>query len=222
MRIGIGKILLSIVLLVWIFYSIVSTASFVNVNDDNLVTKSYIKSAVSNTNWWRVFVTFIILAETISHFFYIDIKNKNNILEKNIIWNSMLPMLESGEKIKLVVWYYKNYDLEYWDLVAYNFSWNNKNIYIKILKAKPNDYIEFKNNNIFINWKEMKNSIWEKYFFSKEEQNLMKLFIKNQKLKKWSYFIFWDNVKFSIDSRKFWWVWKKDFIWKFLKWKKKL
>ena len=170
---------------------------------------------------FKIIIIFIIIG-IIFQFFYFDLEKNSNktILIKNIEWSSMEPMIKNWEKAKLFVWYYENNNLKIWDLVAYDRTWKWKKLYIKILKAKWWDEINFDNKKLFINWKEMLNSVWIEYIFSKNEQKLIQLFIRNWKLKENSYLIFWDNVINSIDSRKFWAIWKKDIIWKFKKIKK--
>ena len=162
-------------------------------------------------------ITIFIILGIIFQFFYFDLKKNSNknFLIKNIEWSSMQPMLVNWEKLKLFVWFYRKNNLKIWDLVAYDRTWKWKKLYIKILKVKWWDKLHFIKNNLFINWVKMKNSVWIKYIFSKNEQKLINLFIINWKLKENSYLIFWDNISNSIDSRKFWAIWKKDIIWKF-------
>lgn len=160
-------------------------------------------------------------------------KCKVNIFIKNIEGYSMEPKILNWTKIELVEWYYNCNPLKIWEIIAYRYDENkfikevNKDrknkikllkteniIFVKLLKAKWWDKIYFKNNNIYINDIEMINSIWKKYIFSKEEKDLMYLFLKNNKLKKWYFFVFWDNIKSSKDSRKIWWIKKENIIWK--------
>lgn len=137
-------------------------------------------------------------------------------VEKNISGNSMNPLFKNGEKVHFLIWYYRCNNLQRGDIIAYDFA-NTGNIYMKILYGFPGDKIFFEENKIFINNKELKNSSWNSYFFTDAEIQLMNLFIKNNILDKWSYFIFWDNIWNSDDSRKFWAIWEKNIVWKFIK-----
>lgn len=137
-------------------------------------------------------------------------------VEKNISGNSMNPLFKNGEKVYFLIWYYRCNNLQRGDIIAYDFA-NTGNIYMKILYGFPGDKIFFEENKIFINNKELKNSSWNSYFFTDAEIQLMNLFIKNNILDKWSYFIFWDNIWNSDDSRKFWAIWEKNIVWKFNK-----
>jgi hypothetical protein len=69
---------------------------------------------------------------------------------------------------------------------------------------------------LYIGEKEMLNSLWNSYHFTSEEQKMISLYITEEWiLKNRAYFIFWDNIWNSKDSRKFWGIWKSDIIWKF-------
>lgn len=148
-------------------------------------------------------------------FFHVE-NNCWHIISKNIIGNSMYPLIKNNEIIDLHINFYKCNSLNRWDIIAYNF-WSEWKLYIKKLYIFPWDMIVFKENKLILNKSILKNSIWEVYKFSNEEINLLKLYINEQnRLKDNTYFIFGDNINNSNDSRKFWWIWKKDIIWKFI------
>lgn len=140
---------------------------------------------------------------------------KENIVvtTKTVSGNSMYPMLSNWEKINLMEWYYNNKEVELWDLVSYNYAWKYE--YIKIVKATSKEKVEIIWSNLYINWEIMKNSESEIYEFTENEIKLLSLYISNNKIPEWSFFIFWDNVKESTDSRKFWAISKQDLFWKF-------
>ena len=142
---------------------------------------------------------------------------KINISNKNIEWSSMSPMYNNWDKIDLMIDYYNNCNKKVvkWDIIAYNYWWN-KLALIKIVKVTFKDKVIIQNNNLIVNWNILVNSIWNKYMFSEKELNMFRLYIKDGKIPDDSYFIFWDNVANSIDSRKFWAVSKQDFLWKFI------
>lgn len=148
----------------------------------------------------------------------IDIKNKCIIesVEKEIIWNSMYPLLNNQQKVLLFVDYYTKCKInpKKWDIIAYNYL-GNKLPLIKIIKADENDIISSSWWTLLINNIEMKNSIWNIYNFTEAEINMIMFFVKNWKLEKDRYLFFWDNINNSIDSRKFWAKLKKEFLWKF-------
>lgn len=144
-----------------------------------------------------------------------DDLTKYTILQKTIEWDSMKPLLKNGEKVDLVVWYYKDNDPKVWDIIAFNYGWW-KHAYIKMIKATFSDDVEIKQNNLLINGEVMKNSIWEVYQFLPWEIKMLWLYAKDWNIPEGSYLIFWDNVTDSVDSRKFWAVSKDDMYWKFL------
>jgi len=139
----------------------------------------------------------------------------NNYEEKIIKWDSMEPLLKNGSRVFFDKKAYKSlWDIEKDDLILYDFKWD-KNPIIKRIVAKDTSIVSIENNSIFVDWKEIKNSIWESYNFSINEQKVMKMYIdKNWNIPKKSFFILWDNTKNSIDSRKFWAVSFNDIFWK--------
>jgi signal peptidase I len=164
----------------------------------------------------HIYISILILfIWLIFYFFYLQSKNNHEIiLEKTISWFSMEPLIKSWEKVKLIVWFYDYNDIKRWDLVAYDFAWK-KDLFIKQVRVLPWDNLIIKDKKLYINNEVMKNSIWNEYIFSPWEQKLLNLYIINWKLKKDVYFIFWDNIINSIDSRRFWWVSKVDIVGKF-------
>jgi len=126
-------------------------------------------------------------------------------ITKVIDGNSMSPLLKNGEKIRLLQDFYKcsHQELQVGDLVAYEYG-GSKNLLIKKIIATPANRVFIKNNILFVDDQEVKNSIGESYEFSKGELNMLKIYIsKDQKIPENSYFILGDNIYNSTDSRKF-------------------
>lgn len=130
----------------------------------------------------------------------------------NVDWVSMEPMIKNGEKIKVIENYYTcNSIVNRWDIIIYESFTTNWPI-IKQVKVLPWDIVKFENNNMYINWEILINSVWEVYTFSQDEVKYMSMYIQeNSKLQNWAFFAFWDNIKNSIDSRKMWWLWINNF-----------
>jgi hypothetical protein len=141
---------------------------------------------------------------------------KTKDVEYTVSWNSMEPMLKNNSKVKVIDNYYKcSPNVSRWDVVIYNwYPWENS--LIKRVRALPWDKIsvDSKTWELKINWEVLKNSKKEVYKFSVAEITFLKLYINNGLLQNWAYFIFWDNITNSIDSRKFWAVSIEGFSWK--------
>lgn len=143
-------------------------------------------------------------------------KCNSNIIEKEVVWSSMYPLLNNGAKINFYSDYY-NKCLEKpknWDIILYNYAWNKIPV-IKVIRATENDTITNSWNLLYINWEILKNSNSDIYNFSNPELKMIMLFIKDWKVPEGSFLIFWDNINNSIDSRKFWAINIKDILGKF-------
>ena len=151
------------------------------------------------------------MANTNQHF-----ESDSSNMEKIVEWDSMEPLIENGSVVLFSSWYYDDVksEVKLWDIVLYDFK-GEKHPIIKSIVARDSDSVELKNNTLFVNKKEVKNSAWESYNFSSSEQKMMKLYInKENKIPNNSVFILWDNVKISRDSRKFGAVSMNDILWK--------
>jgi len=137
-------------------------------------------------------------------------------LQKTIIWNSMSPLLQNNNKINLLLDYYKicNKNIQKNDIVAYDYKWN-KLALIKQIKVTDKDILSFSGSYLIVNKQILTNSIWEKYIFTKKQQNLISLYINEKHLQKDSFLIFGDNIYNSIDSKNFGAISQKDILGKF-------
>ncbi len=139
-----------------------------------------------------------------------DISESNieNLLEGKIIrvtGNSMYPLINDNEKVIIYYDYFKKNLVERGDLIIYNFAGSELPI-IKIVKVLDSDFIQIKNNRMFVNGEKMVNSVGNEYVFNKYQINMLSLFIdKNNRIPPHSVFIFSDNVYQirSHDSRLF-------------------
>jgi hypothetical protein len=141
---------------------------------------------------------------------------KTKDIEYTINWNSMEPLLKDKSKVNVIDNYYKCWwKVSLWDTIIYN-GYILENQIIKKVMALPWDkiIIDDKTGEMKINWNILKNSKKETYKFDKNEVNFLKLYINNWVLQDWAYYIFWDNIYNSIDSRKFWAVSIEWFTWK--------
>lgn len=131
--------------------------------------------------------------------------------------NSMSPMIQDGETIVFVNKYYRcsKNSPKIGDLISYKYG-GNKHPLIKKIVATPKDRVEIKNNKLFINNIEVKNSREKPYVFSTQEIDMLQLYIsENNTIPPNSYFILGDNTENSLDSRKFGAISLDDFLGKF-------
>lgn len=134
-----------------------------------------------------------------------EIVNTDCNTHKTYYWvtgSSMEPLIQNGEDVSVIENHYTCLKVvSRWDIVV--FQLNNKPL-IKIVKAIPGDIIKFESQQMFINAELMKNSHGEIYRFSPQEINLLKAYLQDDILQSWAFFVFWDNVSNSVDSRKVW------------------
>lgn len=162
------------------------------------------------------FILMIFLFIIFWFFYFNNDKKEYLILPKKILGSSMLPMLSSGSVLDLIVDYYKYNEPRRWDIVWYDYWWN-KHMLIKIVKITSDDIVYVSWSNLIVNDFIMVNSKWDVYKFSDQELSVFNMYIKNRSIWKNSFFVFWDNVKDSIDSRKFGAISRNDLLWKFIK-----
>ncbi len=146
----------------------------------------------------------------------VDEKCKTSKSEIIVDGTSMEPLLRNTTKQKVENNYYKcGWFIKRWDILLINNSATWYKNYVKKLVVLPWDIIKFNESwNIILNWDILKNSENKEYIFTKNEVKIMSLYIVNWVLQEWTYFVFWDNITNSRDSRNFWWVWVEWFIWK--------
>jgi signal peptidase I len=136
-------------------------------------------------------------------------------VQKIVNGNSMEPMIKNGEEITMLENYYSCNPVQKDDIVIHNYAGSNNPV-IKKVYATSSDYVDIQDNKLLINGWIMKNSASQEYTFSKNEINMLSLYIDNGHIPANSYFIFGDNTQYSTDSRKFGAVSKDDFLGKVL------
>jgi signal peptidase I len=130
----------------------------------------------------------------------------------------MEPLLPNGSKILLLVGFYRGKNLpERGDIVAYDYG-GNRHPLIKMVRGLPGDAAEIDpiRKTLRINGEYLANSAGTPYSFTDGELRLLGLYVKGGRLPDEGYFIFGDNVRNSVDSRKFGAVSKNDFYGKFI------
>ena len=140
-------------------------------------------------------------------------------IQKKIDGSSMQPMIPDNSEIILLKNFYKcsHTSPQIGDLVAYEYG-GSKHPLIKKVVATSENFLEIKNNTLFIENSEVQNSAGESYNFSESELRMLKMYIsENNHLPENSYFVLGDNVHNSIDSRKFGAISAKNFLGKFEK-----
>jgi len=157
--------------------------------------------------WFGIIILFFI-------FGFIFIKQKTSQPKKLIYiqvrWNSMYPTLKNGKKYlaeKIKSWKV----LKHQDIVVFKL-YNTEKYYVKKLWIMPND--KFKLN--FLSWnKILQIVVNDKYKINvanyKNSLMYKMLLVWSKKTNKWKVYtnqcwVFWDNVKVSIDSKKFWFI----------------
>ena len=129
-----------------------------------------------------------------------DCKTLN--IEYVVIGNSMTPLIQNGQKLRVTDNYYAcNQVVSRNDIILYKSATTNGSI-VKQVRALPGDIVKFTNKQMFINAQVLKNSTWAPYNFSENESKLLAAYLQDGKLQEGSFFVFGDNLTNSIDSRK--------------------
>lgn len=147
--------------------------------------------------------------------------NQNNCEIKKEFFSvngfSMQPMIKDKEEIEVFLNYYncsKNKPKD-WDIVIFENPYTLERI-IKKLYIIPWDEVKIdkETNTIKVNGKKLVNSQNQAYIFKEPELKWFEIYTENGKVIENTYFIFWDNIYWSIDSRSFWPITLEGLIWK--------
>ncbi len=115
---------------------------------------------------------------------------------QQVVGPSMSPTLENGDILILDKATYKLFDIKRNDVIAF---YSSKSKYlIKRVIGMPGDYIEFKNNNLYINNKLVEEEYLDESIIT-EDFNLYSL--GYSKIPEDMYFVLGDNRSNSSDSR---------------------
>lgn len=139
------------------------------------------------------------------------------IEKTKIKWTSMSPTFKNGDIVDIMVGYQKCNELKRNDIVVYNYAGNDIPV-IKQIKWLSGDKFDLKQNenswNILINDKVLKNSQDKAYKISDSNAKMLKLYAKSYPvIPKDTYLLLWEKIWWTMDSTKFWLVWKSDIHW---------
>lgn len=164
----------------------------------------------------RLLIIFII---SLALLFFIYLAQPNSILEnknsylsmdcykvflKTIRGNSMFPLLQNGERVKVLYGYYDCYPLLRNDLVVISFKTQPSNFYVKRVVGLPNDKVEIKDEYIYLNNNLLTNSRGEPYIVKGKGVNLLLKPLTNNIIPQGYYLVLSEEVNsLAFDSRYF-------------------
>lgn len=132
--------------------------------------------------------------------------------------DSLAPLINPGQTIKLVYGYYDYQPVKREDIIAYNYAGNAVPI-IKIIKAIPGDKWELKKNDqsdsyrIIVNGQSLKNSLGEFYQIPEAEIKMLKLYVRDYPIIPLNtYLILGNRTAGTLDATRFGLINKKDII----------
>jgi len=132
--------------------------------------------------------------------------------------DSLAPLINSGETIKLVYNYYNFNPVNRGDIIVYKYNGNDAPI-IKIVKAIPGDSWQLEKNNqlnsyqIKVNGLALKNSQNEFYKIPASDIHMLRLYVENHPtIPQNTYLILGNQPSGSLDSTKFGLISKNDIL----------
>jgi len=144
-----------------------------------------------------------------------DCKIKEEIFKINGF--SMEPLILNWSDIKVFMNYYNcdNNIPKSWDIVIFENPYTLEKI-IKKIMIVPKDKIEInkEKRTIKANWKVLKNSLDIEYIFYENELKWFEIYLQDGEIIWNTYFLFWDNIYNSRDSRDFWPITLEWILWK--------
>ena len=132
--------------------------------------------------------------------------------------NSLSPLINPGQTIKLLYGYYNCHPVERGDIIAYNYAGNDAPI-IKIVKAVPGDKWQLKKNNrqnsyqIMVNGGPLKNSDGKSYRIAESNIKMLKLYVQDYPtIPQNTYLILCNQLSGSLDATRFGLIDKSDIL----------
>lgn len=114
--------------------------------------------------------------------------------------DSMSPLLKSGQEIKVSLDYYKCHQPASGDIVIIKIT-EDRNEIVKKVVGGPGDVFEYRNRNIYINKKLLKNSQGKIYSV---DSKMLELYAKSYPtLPKDTYLVMGENIGGTLDSSRF-------------------
>lgn len=126
------------------------------------------------------------------------------VISKKIQGNSMAPLLNNGEEVKVLLGYYNCHPLKRNDLIIISFKTQPLNLYVKRLVGLSNDKIEIKDGIIYLNNQILKNSLGKPYQVSERGEKLLLKPLLEQKIPQGYYLVLSEETNINaFDSRYF-------------------
>ena len=122
--------------------------------------------------------------------------------------NSLVPLIENGQTVKILFGYYKCNEIKRGDIVAYDYT-GDKNPIIKIAKGIPGDSFKLKETengwNILINNEILKNSENNPYLITGNKYKMLSLYEDNCQngIPEKTYLLLGNLISGSVDSTQF-------------------
>lgn len=138
--------------------------------------------------------------------------------ERIVRGNSLSPVINSGDTVKILFNYYDCYPIERDDIIIYNYA-GNENPLIKIVKAMPGDSYELEETDsgewhILINGQILKNSEDKQYLISDSRYKMLSLYEDDYQngISQNTYLLLGNLASGSQDSTRFGFVDKSDIL----------
>ena len=201
-----------LIFIIFIAFVIFIWVIFYYSNNYNKISKQYFKQNNQKDNTKN-----IIKNNNINKRFFnpndLEIKKESFLVK----WTSMQPLINNWDKVTLLLNYYNSWfnKIKSWDTIIFENNFTFDKI-IKNIKIVPWDELKlnYKDWTVFVNNKLLVNSQNKEYKFNKNEFDLLKIYIKDNKMINNNYYLLWDNINTSIDSRNWWPISKEWILWK--------
>jgi signal peptidase I len=151
-----------------------------------------------------------------------ELRCVSSIEEKFVEGNSLVGLIESGEKVKILFGYYDCNGVKRNDLIVYSYG-GNENLLIKIAKGLPGDKFSLQKTeggwHILINGEVLKNSENKPYLLDEKSYRMLSLYERDYKgvIPENAYLILGNLVSGTLDSTSFGLVGKQDILGKAIK-----
>lgn len=126
--------------------------------DAFLVSSRTSERQLKQYNKWYFYILYVALIFSVSYILTTEVKNQVSTRAFSVPSSSMEPTIHSGDKVMVDTTFYQTNVPQRGDMVMFSYDYKQDKTYLSRIIGIEDDLIEIKNNALFLNGKEIKES----------------------------------------------------------------